>query len=982
MMKHRCLALLMLFIIPYSSFSQEYSYTHYDISQGLAGSTVYCITQDKDGFIWTGTETGVSRFDGTHFKNFTTADGLPDIEILQMFGDSRGRVWMAPFRNAICYSYKGRIFNQENDSLLSKIHLRENIQNFAEDAQGNILVQERTALYWISPKGTVRRYDSIGHQAIRGSVSVSRSLSGNFQVEFDGGITELSDKGSNPLLTIVFPWVHPNFIDMNPDWAVWKETAEHYVIRSFITHKIVARPIDYMFRHISFSLIDDSLLFENATIGTTEYNIRTGRMRKFLSGKEVSRVFRDIAGNLWFTTLGDGIFRLNSDEFRTVKLSTEIAPITSACSIRRLGNEIWVGDDHDYLFKFSLPGLSLVERHGFPMDSKNRILYFDTLGKSMIVFGSDFGVVKYPQDPDNMIVPYMGAKTVFEKDKKELLVGTNSGAIFFDKYSFLSRDTIWRQRSTAVYWRNDTSYIGTLNGLYRVTADKSVLFAGAKIPFLRKRISAITGSKDGVTWIASFDAGIIGYRDDRIVAAITKKQGLTSDICRALCIYNDILWVGTDKGLNKIELGKPGYPVTHYTSNDGLGSDIINVIYADSSGIYVGTPVGLSYFNESRAKVTEECRLQLLAVINGGFDRIGDSSHLLLSYKDNGIRLEFAGISYRSVENITYRYSLNGLDSAWKETKDSYLEYPTLPSGNYTFRLQAINKFGRASRLLSLPFVVQTPFWHTLWFYALILVIFLSLTWMLVSLRIRSVNRRQKEKEQLARRMSELEHKALQSQMNPHFIFNCLNSIQQYIFDQDIFAANKYLTGFARLIRATLHNSTKPFISLADEIDYLSGYLSLEKLRFKDKMDYIVRADPKIDRDALLIPPMLVQPFVENSMRHGLRHKTVGNGYIRINIEQIDEGLTITIEDNGIGRDQASRYKTSEHIEYQSRGMSLTADRIRMMNTTYGGNIRIEIIDLVDEQQQSSGTRVILRFPLFHKTFKEMNHDQDRIDRR
>ena len=981
-MNTRCLALLILFIIPYSSFSQEYSYTHYDISQGLAGSTVYCITQDKDGFIWTGTETGVSRFDGTHFKNFTTADGLPDIEILQLFGDSRGRVWMAPFRNSICYYYRGRIFNQENDSLLSKIHLRENIENFAEDAQGNILVQEKTALYWITPKGTVRRYDSIGHQAIRESVSISRSLSGNFQVEFDGRITELSDAGSNPLLTIVFPWVHPNFIDMNPDWAVWKESRDHYVIRSFISHKIIARPIDYMYKHISFSLVDDSLLYGNATIGTSEYNLRTGRTRKFLPGKDVSRVFRDVSGNLWFTTLSYGIFRLNSDEFRTVKLPTEITPVTSVCSIRRLGNEICVGNDHNYLFKFSLPGLSIIASHGFPMDSKNRILFVDTLDKGMIVFGSDFGVVKYPYETDNGRTPFMGAKIVFEKNKKELLVGAGSGTFFFDKYNFRIKDTIWRQRSTAVYWRNDTSYIGTLNGLYLVAANKSVLFAGEKIPFLRKRISAITGSTDGVVWVASFDAGIIGYRDGRIVAAISKKQGLTSDICRALYVYNNMLWVGTDKGLNKVELGKPGYPVTHYTSNDGLGSDIINVIYADSSGIYVGTTVGLSYFNESGVKVSEECRLQLLAVINGGIDRIGDSSHLLLSYKDNGIRLEFAGISYRSVENITYRYSLNGLDSTWRETKDSYLEYPTLPSGNYTFRLRAINKFGRSSRLLSLPFVVGTPFWHRLWFYALLLVIFLSLTWLFVSLRIKSIRRRQEEKEQLNQRMSELKHKALQSQMNPHFIFNCLNSIQQYIFDQDIFAANKYLTGFARLIRATLHNSVKPFISLADEIDYLSGYLSLEKLRFKDKMDYIVRVDPAIDKDGLLIPPMLLQPFVENSMRHGLRHKTSGNGYICINIEQIGEGLTITIEDNGIGRKQASLYKTNEHIEYQSRGMSLTADRIRMMNTTYGGNIRIEVIDLVDEQQQSSGTRVILRFPLFHKILKEMNHDQDRIDRR
>src|SRR5579864_4949079 len=102
-----------LTLTPYSSSAQEYSYTHYNIGDGLAGSTVYCITQDKEGFIWVGTESGVSRFDGTHFINFGTEEGLPDVEVLQMYADSKGRVWMAPFRKSVCYYYKDRIHNQD-----------------------------------------------------------------------------------------------------------------------------------------------------------------------------------------------------------------------------------------------------------------------------------------------------------------------------------------------------------------------------------------------------------------------------------------------------------------------------------------------------------------------------------------------------------------------------------------------------------------------------------------------------------------------------------------------------------------------------------------------------------------------------------------------------------------------------------------------------------------------------------------------------
>src|ERR1700733_7310486 len=131
-MKHPACFAIFLSLLTYSTFAQEYSYTHYDIADGLAGSVVYCITQDKDGFIWTGSETGVSRFDGTHFKNYAVADGLPDVEVLQMFGDSKGRVWMAPFLKTICYYYKGKIFNQENDSLLHHIQLKNSVENFAE----------------------------------------------------------------------------------------------------------------------------------------------------------------------------------------------------------------------------------------------------------------------------------------------------------------------------------------------------------------------------------------------------------------------------------------------------------------------------------------------------------------------------------------------------------------------------------------------------------------------------------------------------------------------------------------------------------------------------------------------------------------------------------------------------------------------------------------------------------------------------------
>ena len=958
---------ILLILLSCSARSQEYSYTHYDISEGLAGSVVYCITQDKDGFIWTGTETGVSRFDGTHFRNFTVAEGLPDIEVLNMLGDSKGRVWMAPFRKSICYYYQGKVYNQENDSLLHRIHLRDNVMGFAEDAAGDILVQEPACLLLITAGGKIREYDSIAGRPIQTCTAVSKSAGGYFLVRENQQIYELTGAGFQPFGSTPAPIV--GYIAMNATGVMWRSGLAVTTIHSFKTGKTVSFPFEEThYRYTNYSVVDDSLFYFNENQGSTEYNINTGESKHFLPGREISRTFRDVMGNIWFTTLGQGIYRLNSDEFRTIGMNVPGMERSSIHAIKKLDSELLAGDNHNYIFHFSPRDMVLRRSAGINGRNRNRILDLGRSPRGNYWVASDHGMEEGTIDGRRKSFKPIGVKFVWPRNANELIVSTNWGVGLFDLRRFEFVDTLWRERSTIVFLRRDTLYIGTLNGLYVLPPDRSPVFLGKDISFLQKRISGLAESADGTLWIASYDAGAVGYKDGRIIATLNKASGLTSDICRTLLVQNNILWLGTDKGLNRIDLNEPGYPVKQYNSNDGLGSDMINCMYADSSVIYVGTPAGLSYFNETKVNHTEGCIFHLMSIVNSGRERIGDTAHLLIPYSDKHVRFEFAGISYRSVGGILYRYRMATLDTGWQETKETFLEYPTLPSGKYVFQMQAINKFGNRSALLSLPFEVVTPFWQTGWFYGFIVVAFLLLTWLFVNLRIKSIRRRQREREELTHRMAEMENTALQAQMNPHFIFNCLNSIQQYVFDQEVLAANKYLTGFARLIRATLHNSSRNFISLADEIDYLSTYLSLEKLRFKEKMDYVIETDPSINLSQYIIPPMLIQPFVENSMRHGLRHKTTGKGYICITISLSANKLLVAVEDNGIGRKQAAAYKTREHIEYQSKGMSLTADRIRMMNVKYNDSIRIEVADLQDSAGQPAGTRVVMQFPLFHTT--------------
>ncbi|MES1160853.1 MAG: two-component regulator propeller domain-containing protein, partial [Bacteroidota bacterium] len=519
-----------LFLLPYSSSAQEYSYTHYDIGDGLAGSTVFCITQDKDGFIWTGTETGVSRFDGTHFKTFSIADGLPDVEVLQMYGDSKGRVWMAPFRRSVCYYYKGRIYNQENDSCLKKIHLKGTVQSFAEDRNGNILIQEYNALHLLSVHGQVKEYDSIDHHPIHDCAAISASFSGHFLVQENRHFYELSDDNFRPLFDVPFTMILQRYIALTPQWVAWRESTYKMGLRSVLTGKELH--FHFPQDHVTFTILDDSLLYSNETTGSREYNIHTGASKTFLPGVEVSRTFRDDEGNTWFTTLGQGLFRLNSDEFINIHLQAGNYDKCPVYSLLKVGKDLYAGSGRNLIFRFGLPDLR-DRRHAAILNEEGgggHVLYMDTLQDGNIIFGMDYLVGKLSRDLRfSSLLIGAHVKTGFRKNERDLLVTSSRGCTIFDTRIFRFKDTVFRERSTAVFSRNDSTYIGTLNGLYLVKKDRSVTYMGDEIPFFKKRISAITEAKDHTLWVAAYDdGGIIGYKQGRVVAALTRKQGLTS----------------------------------------------------------------------------------------------------------------------------------------------------------------------------------------------------------------------------------------------------------------------------------------------------------------------------------------------------------------------------------------------------------------------------------------------------------------------
>ncbi|MFL5745099.1 MAG: two-component regulator propeller domain-containing protein [Niastella sp.] len=954
--------LVLLVSCPQFLFSQEYGYTRYDSKEGLASSTVYCMTQDHDGFMWFGTEAGLTRFDGTHFRTFTIDDGLPDNEVIQLFTDSRGRVWISPFKKSICYYYKGKFHTPENDTLLRHIHVNNYVMRYAENDRGDLLLMEINQLHHVTANNEVYTMNSIQGIPMQNLAAVGRNPAGNFWVIDSIRMYEYSNRLFNLEKKLDY-WSYVLYAAVNENIMALRSNYWQNTLHSFKTGKTIIVPATQ--EQYGFSIIDDHTVSMNSPWGAYVYNINNpDSVQHFLPDIRVTNIKRDKEGNLWFTTMGQGVYRLNS----AFVLNTRFKDYNSnqqVLSFARDGNSIAVGSDRNYIHWLNAN-----------TGKEERKLRLDTMGITQgvvalfknsaghLIGGTPRGILQYTPrvrwfDP----IARITVKNLFPY-KDDLLVITDHDIFRINQNTLAIKDTIWRERATCAFARNDTFYIGSLNGLYRLLPNGAKQFLGDRFALFRARIAAITRDTNNVLWVATFGGGLVAFRNEKIIAHIKQEQGLAGNICRTLFLEDNNLWVGTNKGLNKIRIDDTTYPLKKYTTGDGLASDIINVVYVYHNKVFVGTPEGVTYFDEGKIAGDSRCDLRFINISVGGDAYYPDLAPVLIPHKKNNIQFDYVGISYKSTGDIRYRYRLLGLDSNWYETRETFLNFPALPSGDYELQLQAINKFDVHSQLLVARFTVEQLLYEKNWFKALAGLLFLAITGLVVLLIVQRIRRKEQEKTAINKRISELEQLSRKAQMNPHFIFNSLNSIQQYVMDADVAGANKFISGFSRLIRQTLDFSSRPEIRLEEELDYLKNYLDIEKTRLEDAFSWVVNMEKGVDPTLYYIPPMILQPFVENSVRHGLRFRKDKNGVVTITVKRDGDYLICILEDNGIGRKAAMQYKSVSPINYQSKGLSLTADRIEMYNREHALKIRMWIDDLEDNFHNSLGTRVTIYFPV------------------
>lgn len=488
-------------------------------------------------------------------------------------------------------------------------------------------------------------------------------------------------------------------------------------------------------------------------------------------------------------------------------------------------------------------------------------------------------------------------------------------------------------------------------------------------------VAGFAESGDGKMWIAGADMGV-GVADPMQVEEGVLRRYSAQDSLKELFVqgvsadYKGHIWLLHEKGITHVNPFDTTFQ--YFYREYGLPPFITYFIQPLSTGeMAISLPNGICFFHPDSLKINTEHPKPYLTSFKVFDDEIGDSMNLntvnevSLSYRQNFFSFEFAAKAYSLPNKITFAYQLEGVDEDWKYSgQRNYVSYNSLGGGDYTFRVKAANNEGEWNEEpLKLKIHITTPWWQTLLFWLLILLLLVMITALAIRFRINQIKETESIKTDFEKRLANVELNALRAQMNPHFIFNCLNSIDYYIIKNDTETASDYLNRFSRLIRLILQNSRSNYVNLKDELEALKLYIEMECLRFEKQFDYVVSVDKEIRLEEIEIPPMLLQPYVENAIWHGLMQKE-SPGRLDLTFTRQNGSLHCTIEDDGIGRKAAQQLKSKSATRHKSMGMRITDDRIKMINRLYQTETKVTVTDMTDSNGTPKGTRVELSISL------------------
>ncbi|MBN2668490.1 MAG: histidine kinase [Bacteroidales bacterium] len=964
----RYFVVILLCLFSFNIEAQEVVYKHFTTDNGLSSSTITQMLQDKQGNIWMTSSNGIMKFDGYTVVHFDVSTNLPDNEIISMSIDDEGKVWFLSKSGYFIY-YANDIMNSYayNDTIISIIKDFEIIEPKSFKIENNELTFNifGKGRFHIDKQGVVDTlYNILNHENI---IDLRNGKLEYFISFIDAPIQVYT---RDAIYTVYIDDISCNepvkIATKNQEVFLADQNLLHHIYKGelqTITYKQAISSIQIDTKGNLWIGFDSegAFCYKNANITQSPHCSE-------LRGNTVSSVIRDRDNSIWVSTLNNGMYFIPSELFRQVTVKDGLLDN----NIKKLdfsNNYLWAITGNHAVARLHYLGLSNItfENPDFSeitdvfwsggrlwLSFKNKLTYFE--GEELV----DMYKMDYTNGPHSVI---NGINAGINGD---ILISKSNGFARFSNAKLLFESSVEQFQALNVtdiiQEPNGVLWLACKNGLWKFDNNKLYNY-NENNKILAQNITNISKDDElGALWLTITGTGVVKILNDSIWP-INESSGLISNSVTSVFAYGKYIWVGTKGGISKIpvDYGDTDERILNITTKDGLISNEINDILVNKDYVFVATNQGVGYFDYHSFKLSRKSPDVFITDILINNHSLGDSLiDIKLDYFSNNLTISYKSIYFKSRGEVLYRYKLRNLDSDWTVTKNLQANYPFLPTGKYDFIVEAATESGYWSNNRKIIHIeVSSPFWMQIWFYIAILLLVVLAIVMVYSTRIQI----RKKKERINREINEYRQMALTRQMNPHFIFNSLNAIQHYILQNDIRLSNKFLSKFSKLIRLILENSQSSLITLEKELVTLNLYLELEALRFKEKLQYQVEINPEIDILGTKLPPMLIQPYIENAIWHGIMNREAqSNGFLKIDFDATEDKIICVIEDNGVGREKSREINEKKNSTHKSMGTSITQNRIELINNIYKKDIAVEYIDKKDQNGMAIGTKVRITF--------------------
>ncbi|MEO1261370.1 MAG: histidine kinase [Bacteroidota bacterium] len=987
-------------------FNQAFSDT-----TALVGNDILCLDKDAAGNIWAGTGEGVLHRYDLHKGTFDSYQipvnaKLPIATMWDIEVGADGNVWMALERGLACFDTEKLTFRTWRPSSCS-----EELEYKKHDVLYSLQADPyEPSVFWLGARYGLIRFDSKSEQF---SLVVPPGENGQYS-------KSIYTMEVGPDSTIWYSGQYDGIFRFDPKMYRW----EFYQNRPF--YRLSARAILPISAHeVWVGGYNDGLKYLDTNTGRFSH-ISTDKSNPVSKGVQAVHVGPD--GNLWIGT-HQGMSRSIPAKLKFQHRFYELAPGTSEEQFVFPTGMVYL--EEGQLFVNSIRGEKayLIDPATDSMTASFNQLpvgveegYWNTIdsemdGQGNIWVTSSKGLFQVDVENRRLSIPDWENNELFTRFHSYRIKADQEGNLWASIYpSGLLRVDVFAQSISLIDLSGETEndfptleYIGDL-----VVDSKNRLWVGGE-PFVvmydpgtgavehfsiqenaQDRLSyswiyCLAVDPDDVIWVGYKFGGLdrldinapVGQRVTHFGAA----EGLASSKVFQMDVdqYGD-LWIATGNGLTR--MSTKDFKTRSFFEKDGLVNNDLNkywltAIESLSNGqMFLGGPGYHTLFHPGDFRGEEsysKLRFNGLKV----FDRekrfaadLNFLKELKLNYQENFFTFQFANLDFNPTDDPLFRYKLEGFDKDWRMTDEGVAPYTNVGNGEYRFRVQAAERAGNWNEQaeLSIALSIAPPFWKTIWFSTLLAFCLLAGLLAYYRNKMRSIKKKMALKSAYNLRLKEAEMKALRSQMNPHFLFNSLNSIKNYIVTNDARSAANYLTKFSQLIRLILNNSKSQSIPLASELQALELYLQLEQMRFPKKIAYQIEVDQKVNAEVIKVPPLILQPYVENAIWHGLMHKP-GEGRIRLSVFQKEHLLKVEITDDGVGRKKASAISNQRGRTRKSVGMQLTADRLRMNSLDKASVASVEIEDLYSLNGQPAGTKVNIQIPISPTTQNQPIND-------